>query len=195
MNLFAFTLTAAFFTSIIPVKSVLQTHPQQQAEMINTPTHPLKNLAAYNTWANQQLANWLQEADSVQWQQQVESSFNSLELTVRHLWNAEHGWLCTLKKEPWKQAIETDVAMSKTAVLSGFLATSKTFENFVCALSDTDFQDVRTLGKDQKNIDLTGIIQHVFNHATYHRGQLITIGRQVGLPAPPRTDYIFFLMQ
>lgn len=160
-----------------------------------TSIHPIKQLAAYNTWANEQLATWLQKADSAQWHQPIASSFNSLELTVRHLWNAEHGWLCTLKKEPWQQAVESAAVLDQEAVLTGFLATTKSFENYVLALSDADFYTTRPLGQAQKNVALTGIIQHVYNHATYHRGQLITMGRQAGLAAPPRTDYIFFLMQ
>ncbi|MFN2424735.1 MAG: DinB family protein [Cryomorphaceae bacterium] len=31
------------------------------------------------------------------------------------------------------------------------------------------------------------------NHSTYHRGQLVTMGRQAGLSTPPQTDYIFYV--
>jgi biotin operon repressor len=35
-------------------------------------------------------------------------------------------------------------------------------------------------------------LQHVANHATYHRGQIVTIGRNVGIADAPMTDYNFF---
>lgn len=62
-------------------------------------------------------------------------------------------------------------------------------------MNEEELYDVRKIGKDQKEISIADIILHVFNHATYHRGQLITMGRQVGLTLPPRTDYIYFLMK
>jgi uncharacterized damage-inducible protein DinB len=34
---------------------------------------------------------------------------------------------------------------------------------------------------------------HVFNHGTYHRGQLVTMLRQVGVTEIPQTDYIAFV--
>ena len=154
----------------------------------------LKKMAAYNTWANQQLANWVANADSAQWHQPLESSFPTLELTVRHLWNAEKGWLSTLQNAPWTAAITAEQTITTTALLDGFLKTSSEFQWFVESMNEADFQSTRPLGKQAQPIDCAGIIQHVFNHATYHRGQLITMGRQVGLPNPPRTDYIFFLM-
>lgn len=154
-----------------------------------------QKMAAYNTWANLQLCNWLSEADSVQWSMHIESSFTTLNTTVCHLWNAEHGWLSTLNKEAWSMAVERDSGLSQREVLNGFMETSRAFQVYVDQLTEESFHDTRNLGKDQKAVSLADIIQHVLNHATYHRGQLITMGRQAGLSSPPRTDYIFFMMQ
>jgi len=33
------------------------------------------------------------------------------------------------------------------------------------------------------------MLQHVFNHATYHRGQLVTMLRQLGQDKIPDTDF------
>ncbi len=38
------------------------------------------------------------------------------------------------------------------------------------------------------------MIQHTVNHSTYHRGQIVTIGRNVGLTDAPMTDYMFYLL-
>jgi len=34
--------------------------------------------------------------------------------------------------------------------------------------------------------------QHLVNHGTYHRGQVITMLRQLGVNGPPSTDLIAF---
>jgi uncharacterized damage-inducible protein DinB len=37
-------------------------------------------------------------------------------------------------------------------------------------------------------------MQHVVNHATLHRGQVVGMIRQLGV-APPPTDLLFYLME
>jgi uncharacterized damage-inducible protein DinB len=49
----------------------------------------LKKFAAYNLWANTQLADWMQGATQQQFTQDVESSLSSLKKTIAHIWNAE----------------------------------------------------------------------------------------------------------
>lgn len=153
----------------------------------------LKNYASYNRWANERLVNWLKGASEEQLNQEIESSFNSLTKTLLHLWNAEYGWLQTLKSKPWGTPPGRDFEGSTQDMFDGFLATSKEFEDHVLSLSKKDLQDGRPLGSDGTPTSVEAIILHVFNHATYHRGQLITLGRQAGLTEPPRTDYIFYI--
>jgi uncharacterized damage-inducible protein DinB len=35
-------------------------------------------------------------------------------------------------------------------------------------------------------------LQHVFNHSTFHRGQLVTMLRQAGIAGIPRTDLVAY---
>lgn len=153
----------------------------------------IKKLAEYNNWANEQLAAWLRNADSTQWDMHIQSSFSTINLTVRHLWNAEQGWLSTLKNEPWIVAINYEANLDKSEILEGFMKTSLEFHHFVQNMKEKSLNETRKIGKNEKEVILSDIIQHVFNHATHHRGQLITMGRQAGLVNPPRTDYIYFI--
>lgn len=160
---------------------------------VNHQLQHIRKLAAYNHWANEQFIDWLIEADSNQWTMNIQSSFSSLELTVRHLWNAEHGWLSTLKNETWSAAIDKDAPQSQKFILDGFLKTSLDFKLFVEKMSESSLLETRKIGKEGKEITLLEIIHHVYNHATYHRGQLTTMGRQAGMSSPPRTDFIFYV--
>jgi len=153
----------------------------------------LKNYASYNRWANERFVEWLNGASEEQLKQEIESSFNSLSKTLLHLWNAEYGWLQTLKGEPWGTPPGRDFAGTPQEMFEGFLAGSRAFEDFVLSLTEEDFLESRPLGREGTPTSVEAIILHVFNHATYHRGQLITMGRQVGLIEPPRTDYIYYI--
>ena len=39
------------------------------------------------------------------------------------------------------------------------------------------------------------LVAHLVNHATYHRGQVTTMLRQLGVPAPKSTDMITFFRE
>ena len=48
------------------------------------------------------------------------------------------------------------------------------------------------LNGDQNSMRLVDQMQHVANHATLHRGQVVGMIRQLGI-APPSTDLLFYL--
>lgn len=50
----------------------------------------------------------------------------------------------------------------------------------------------RLLSGDPSSMPLIDQMQHVVNHATMHRGQIVSMIRQLGIE-PPSTDLIFFL--
>jgi uncharacterized damage-inducible protein DinB len=43
------------------------------------------------------------------------------------------------------------------------------------------------------NNKVSGIIKHVVNHGSFHRGQVVTILRTLGINTIPSTDYIQWL--
>lgn len=190
LNIAILLIFCHFNTSIWMDRNVEPMHMLYES---NNDLEQLKKYAAYNTWANQQLAQWLSKADSLQWHKEINSSFSTLELTLRHLWNAEYGWLCTLKNIPWESAIDRGEVMPQDQMLKEFINTSMEFQGFVESMTASKLLETRNLGKDERATALADIVLHVFNHATYHRGQLITMGRQVGLLSPRRTDYIHFI--
>jgi uncharacterized damage-inducible protein DinB len=49
--------------------------------------------------------------------------------------------------------------------------------------------------KEQLKMPVYQMLHHVFNHATYHRGQLVTILRQLGVDKIPSTDFSTFCMK
>jgi uncharacterized damage-inducible protein DinB len=151
----------------------------------------LKQYVRYNSWANEQLQVWMRNADETVARKEVESSFSSLYQTSVHLWNAEFGWLTLLRGEKWESPGK-DFKGDFSTMCSQWLSASKAFQEYVEQMEDADFS-VSYPRSDSKRMSAIEIIMHVCNHSTYHRGQLITIGRQLGLPKPPRTDFIYFI--
>jgi len=50
------------------------------------------------------------------------------------------------------------------------------------------------MGAIQLKYQLLLMPQHCINHGTYHRGQIITIARNIGITDPPTTDYNYYNM-
>ncbi len=153
----------------------------------------LHRYTAYNHWANQQLADWLGTASEADLDREIESSFTSLKETIFHIWNAEYLWLQTVKGESADHSPAQNFAGSKEELLQGWLAASENFAQYVQTMSAADLQAKRPRSGGERYTVIADMIHHCMNHSTYHRGQLITMGRQAGLQHPPRTDFIYYI--
>lgn len=155
----------------------------------------VKKYTAYNLWANQRLTTWLEEANDSLFIVEIESSFPSLKKTIEHIWNAEAGWLNAIEDKPWGDAPSKGFVGTKVEVLEEWLKVSKLFDDYVqnMPLEKLSLYKLNSSGKSElRYIDM---IHHCMNHSTYHRGQLITMGRQLGLKNPPQTDFVYYLRQ
>jgi uncharacterized damage-inducible protein DinB len=152
----------------------------------------LHKYTAYNLWANEQIANWLKDAPEDVFNQEIESSFSTIRKTLIHIWNAEYGWLNAIKNEPWGEAPGQQFEGDGQALLQGLMTASKAFHLHVSSLSPEAIESTTTNSRGT-TISIGDMIQHCMNHSTYHRGQLITMGRQAGLTTPPRTDFIYYI--
>ncbi|GAB4017360.1 DinB family protein [Spirosoma koreense] len=157
----------------------------------------LSDFAAYNHWANSQLVSWLREKPVALLEQYVPSSFPSLKETLVHIWDCERFWLSVIQQVPAPPSFRlTGFAGSVEEVFSELVAQSEALATYVRALSEAALQEVVHFDTPWISGTRTRIefIQHCLNHSTYHRGQLVTVGRNVGLTDAPMTDYSFYFL-
>lgn len=155
----------------------------------------LRDTAAYNIWANKTMAAWLENQPNSLFDAVVENSFPSLKKTVFHIYGAEFLWHRRLLGDSPKIFPSPDSVHSAAEVFAKLLESS----NDLAALLADKNEDWFDANFDYKNLAGSAFssvrrdtLQHVFNHSTYHRGQLVTMGRQLGIPNPPSTDFIFY---
>jgi uncharacterized damage-inducible protein DinB len=169
--------------------SLYAQEPELQHHKTDTPM--LHRYTQYNEWANTQMTEWLAQASEEQFSQEIESSFSTLKATLIHIWNAEYLWLQVLKSEPIGAMPSASFEGSKAELLQAVLETSERFQAYVGGLDAAGL--AASVPSGSSTLAVADIIQHCMNHSTYHRGQLITMGRQAGLQSPPRTDFIHFV--
>jgi uncharacterized damage-inducible protein DinB len=160
----------------------------------------IKDFAAYNHWANKKIAEWLLQIPTEQFEQTIASSFPSMKLTVLHIWDAELAWMDRLKG----QQKSFDTYPTKTfkgtnqEILAGFVANSGDLQGFVAKLSKKKIASMSSYeAPDGKTYNQTfeEILLHVIQHSTFHRGQLVTMARGLGITHLPKTDFIHYLRQ
>ena len=153
----------------------------------------MQRYAAYNHWADQQFANWLRSASEEDLNREIESSYSTLKETILHIWGAEYLWLQVAKDESTDNSPARNFEGSKDDLLDGWVQASANFSNHVRSMSLADLQTKRPRSRGDGYTVIADMIHHCMNHSTYHRGQLITMGRQAGLKDPPRTDFIYYV--
>lgn len=156
----------------------------------------LKDYVTYNRWANRLMVEWLREKPSELMTREVPSSFPHLHDTLLHIWSAEKVWLERLQQVPPEPFLAQTFNGSTDNVFDGLLRASEQFEGYVHSLPDVSFHEIchfRLLNGSEDHRPRHQMIHHCLNHSTYHRGQIVTIARNLGLTDPPQTDFIRFV--
>lgn len=157
-------------------------------------TSEVRELFAYDAWANALVFETAAGLSEEQLAHSVASSFPSVIGTLANMVGAEWVWQRRwLGESP--AGFPEWVATPALADLSARLATvEQEREAFMAGLSDGELGRIvsyRNLAGQAFSDPLDGLIRHVVNHSTYHRGQVATQLRQLGL-RPPSTDLIVF---
>ena len=154
----------------------------------------LLELARYNVWANARLADWLTQISTAQWVHAFDGSFKSLEATALHIASAEKIWFERLEGQP-QPFLSLAFQGDRSEVLSVWKAASANLERYLATSSEENLAGTftyRNLKGDEFTDQRYKVLAHVFNHSTYHRGQLVNYLRETGFTAVESTDLINF---
>jgi uncharacterized damage-inducible protein DinB len=156
----------------------------------------IRSLYAYNVWANQRIFESIGQLNPAQVAQTLGGSFPSIRDTIAHMVFAEWLWLQRCQGEsPRAQPewVKGDIASLREQLTS----IERQRLEFLNTLTDDQLLQMRSItdmsGKTYGR-RLGDMLIHSANHATYHRGQVATMTRQVG-GKPQSTDYIRFVSE
>ena len=153
----------------------------------------LQQLAAYNIWANALLMETLKKLPEELQQKEIPSSFNSLEKTVLHMWNAGSIWWQRMKlQERITNPMENFNGKMEDAI-EGFTLQNKQWNEWINKAQEHHLEHVfqyQNFKGEQFKQPIYQMLIHLFNHDTYHRGQIVNMLRQLGVEKIPQTDFI-----
>ena len=160
----------------------------------------IKSLLDYTEWANDLALDAASRLPDEGLRRDVGISHRSIFGTLVHMAGAEWIWLerwhgrSPTKSEAWTRwSIEgcTGLAVLKDRWTNLINERAQ----FVSALDETQLAadlPFKLLSGDPSSMRLINQMQHVVNHATMHRGQIVGMIRQLGIE-PPATDLLFYL--
>ena len=154
----------------------------------------LRRLLKFNEWANTRVFDALATLTPEQLTKDLGSSFPSPGLTAAHMVAGEWIWLqrwLGISNGKFPDWAATTNLPDLRRRLTEIETERWTFFN---GLGESDIHTPRAYKlmngtEDQQPLDV--MVTHVVNHATYHRGQIATFFRQLGLK-PIGTDFITF---
>jgi len=155
----------------------------------------LQSYTAYEIWANEQLLNLCVALSPEEQNKPIVSSFPSVQKTFLHMWDAASVWWQRLQQHEQVVMPSLSFQPGMKDIANGLLQQNRQWLAFVESASE----EILSASLPYTNIrgeyfsqPVYEIIMHLTNHGTYHRGQVVTQLRQLGVEKIPQIDYILF---
>ena len=152
--------------------------------------------AAYNVWANQRMADCITNLSDEQLNKEINSSFNSVYKTFLHLWDVESIWWQRMKLQEIVEWPGLKFTGSVLELAANLMQQSKQWKEWIDIATEAALNHefiYKNSKKEQFKQPVCEVLHHLFNHQSFHRGQLVTMLRQVGVEKLPGTDLITFM--
>lgn len=148
-------------------------------------------LTDYIIWANDNIIEWLHQISEAQWEQVITSSFSTIKQTAVHMVSAEKIWLDYWTKTPDPVFLSTKFTGTKNDLIAIWQQSSTALKTFIEAFPEENYGqpvNFKWPRGGESHFEFWQTFSHFINHATYHRGQLVTMLRQAGFTQMSSTD-------
>lgn len=160
-------------------------------------TKEARELFDYGSWATARMFSAAEALTQEQMTAFIESSFPSILGTLAHMVGSEWIWLRRWQGDSPSSRPEWVDQPSLPDLKDRLASVEAERAALLARLADADLErecSYRGLDGHSFSLPLGHLMRHVVNHATYHRGQLTTMLRQLG-QTPPSTDFTRYLRE
>jgi uncharacterized damage-inducible protein DinB len=158
----------------------------------------LEEYASYNKWANKRILEVITPMTQEQVMQDMGSSFPSLYKTVLHMADAESIWWQRVHLAEHVEVLFDRYTGTMDELATKWMDISSKWEEWVKQSKEVALGHVfayQNSRREQFKQPVYQVLMHLFNHQSYHRGQLVTMLRQLKVEKIPSTDLILFMRQ
>lgn len=157
----------------------------------------LREQLLYMLWADRMTLKAVRDVTPEDLTRDAGVSFGSLLGTMVHILGSQRLWLSRFAGNPIERRPGLQDFPDLPAWIQGWEETAAGVEAFLAALTDEQLAAEITWEDSQLgpvSRPLWQPVAHMVNHATYHRGQIVSLLRQLGY-TPPKTDLIFYFLK
>lgn len=156
----------------------------------------VRELFDYNAWADKRIFEAIAALPTEQYQRDLKTSFGSIHGTIAHIVGAERVWLFRWKQKPASLMGAADFA-SLADVRKMWDEVEAERTAFLGGLTDAMLESkivIKPTGGGEYVHSLRQTMLHTVDHSSYHRGQIVTLLRQLGVK-PPSVGLIGYYRQ
>ena len=149
----------------------------------------------YHYWARDRMFEALEPLTAEQVNRDMGNSFKSIRDTVAHLYAAEWAWYSRWQGTSPDKLLPADMFPDLAAVRLASTELEAKIRAYVEALGEANVTKVieyKLLSGQPGASPVWQMVQHLVNHASYHRGQVTTMLRQLGAQPAKPLDMIAF---
>ncbi|MGB5873069.1 MAG: DinB family protein [Bacteroidota bacterium] len=154
----------------------------------------VKLLHAYNAWANNRILGALASVPDKEYMQDLKSSHGSLHGTMVHIVAAEKLWQSRWHGTSDATLLSTGDVPSLPALKSLWEEVGRGMARSIGTMTDKKLAEtfrVTSLAAGSVTLTYWQSLQHIVDHSSYHRGQIVALLRQLGF-TPPTTSMLLF---
>ncbi|HEX3131235.1 MAG TPA: DinB family protein [Thermoanaerobaculia bacterium] len=155
------------------------------------------DLLLYTLWADRQILQAVRQVGTEDLTRDAGISFGSMLGTLAHILGAERMWLSRFAGAGLDRVPSIEDFPTLPAWIVGWEETAAGLEAFLASLSDEQLVAPVTWTNTRGATFTRPLWQPVLqliNHSTYHRGQVVSLLRQMGYAAPT-TDLIYYFLE
>jgi uncharacterized damage-inducible protein DinB len=159
-------------------------------------TDDFASLFAFNRWANDKMLAACRQLTPEQYGAEPVPGWGSVGSTVYHIARATDGWLRALANDP-DQSMPSEADVPTPDDAARLLDRAyRTLETLLPTLTPELLGTPRTFSRAGRTAVLPPwvVLRHVVNHTTYHRGQVSSKLKRLGVQQPD-TDLVFWVRE
>jgi uncharacterized damage-inducible protein DinB len=155
----------------------------------------LQTLVEYHYWARDRLLEAVAPLTPDEWRRDLGSSFKSVHETVAHIYGAEWAWHQRWLGQSPTALFPAEKVADVARVREAWTELEANVRAFLARLGEDGISrvfDYTLLNGTPGSSPFWQMLQHIVNHASYHRGQVTTMLRQLGVPPGQSMDLIAY---
>jgi len=155
----------------------------------------LRRLLEYHYWARDRMLAALEPLAPEEYTRDLGSSFRSIRDTAVHTYAAEWAWYSRWQGQSPTALIKADAFPDVASLRRTWAEHEAKMRAFLDVIGQRGLDQVieyKLLSGAPGASPFWQMLQHVVNHASYHRGQITTMLRQIGASPPKPMDLIAF---